>query len=273
MGVMPFDPYAHDDYRSLVNAWFADRDGRPSQRAFADQVGLSAATVSYVKLGRRELNPSWVQTWARAMGLDDDAAHYLAALVDLESPSRARRVAARATVRALQHFRRSARIDEDRLIALDPWYHAAILELAACAGFREDARWIASLLPEVTEQQVDVALRTLRDAGLLPISGDALVTPQDVSPGQLAATLREWYLTALDHAGAALTTVPAAERRFSSVMVAVPAAALPEVARRMAEMERGLVELCSGLEGERDRVYQLSMVLVPISAPVRPPQG
>lgn len=49
--------------------------------------------------------------------------------------------------------------------------------------------------------------------------------------------------------------------------MAVPSRALPEVARRMAELERELMESCAGLEGERDRVYQLSMMLVPISAP------
>ncbi|MCB9688555.1 MAG: TIGR02147 family protein [Alphaproteobacteria bacterium] len=268
---MPFDPYAHDDHRSFLDAWFADRRGRPSQAVFAERVGVSASTVSYVKRGKRELNPSWVAGWAKAMELDDDAAHYLAALVDLESPSLARRVAARATMRAMQHFHRSAPIDAGRLVALDPWYHAAILELATCMGFREDAAWIASRLSGVTREEAETALRTLREAELLPSTGAALATSQNVSPGQVAVTLREWYLTALDHSAAALTTVPAGERRFSSVMMAIPSEALPEVARRMEEMERGLLELCAGLNGERDRVYQLSMVLIPVSAPTSEP--
>ncbi|MCA9493552.1 MAG: TIGR02147 family protein [Myxococcales bacterium] len=265
---MPFDPYAHDDYRSFLKAWFEHRRGRPSQRVFADRVGMSAATVSCVKRGKRDLQPSSVAIWAKAMELDEDAAHYFAALVDLESPSRARRAAARATVRALQHFHRAQPIQADRMIALDPWYHAAILELATCVGFREDPAWIASRLPNVSEEQVATALRVLGEAGLLANPGASLVTPQNVSPGQLAATLREWYLTALDHAAGALA-VPAAERRFSSVMMAIPSEALPEVARRMEEMERGLMELCAGMQGERDRVYQLTMVLAPVGSPTR----
>lgn len=183
MGPMPFDPYAHADHRSLLRAWFQHKKGRPSQKVFSERVGVSAATVSFVLSGKREMNPAWVPAWARAMGLDEDATVYLAALVDLESPSRARRVAGRATARALQHFQHAARIDAGTLVALDPWYHAAILELAACAGFREDPAWIEERLPGVDREQVGVALRTLHDAGLLPLTGSGMATPQDVSPG------------------------------------------------------------------------------------------
>ncbi len=268
--------YACDDYRAFLKGWFEERKGKVSMNSFAAKVGCSRQYVSAVIKADRDLDTTRVPSWSRALGLDDDEAHYFAALVDLELPSKVRREAARGAVRAMQRFQSSQRIGDDRLMALYPWYNAAIVELARCAGFRADPEWIAGHLTGVTPEQAARAVEDLLRVGVLRRSDDGevravgdLVTPQNVQRGELAEAVRELHLSVFERAAQALVSVPSAERRFSAVTLAVPEDRLPELLRRMEELERDLLAFCAGLEGDRTRVFQLAMQLLPVSAPTR----
>lgn len=268
---MPIDIRDYTAFRPYLRSWFLEADGTPSQRAYAAEVGCSPALVSAILGGTRDLDPSSVSRWSRALSHDEDEARYFASLVDLDSPSRVRRDAAMAYVRAVRRFHSAEKVDDARLAVYLHWYVAAILELSGCLSFRRDPEWIASRLsPPITAAQAREALDVLVATGLLPEVGSAptppgiLATATEIPSHEQSAAMREYFLGTLDRAADAMSRIQAPERHFTSILVSVPQAAVGHLKRRIADLERELIAYCDDLQ-DRERVYQLAFLLFPAS--------
>ena len=84
-GTNRFDVYAYLDYRALLRAYYDERkeQGRGfSYRAFARRAGLKSPNLlKRVIDGERNLTPEMAERFARACGLDGEAASYFRELV------------------------------------------------------------------------------------------------------------------------------------------------------------------------------------------------
>jgi uncharacterized protein (TIGR02147 family) len=269
---MPHPVLDTTDYRRALTAAIAHRG--LLQRDVARELGRSEGWLSNILSGKRKLDPAQVAGLAAVLRLDDEGTRYLAALVDLESPSERVRSSAWATVEATQRQRASAQFTEDVARALAHWHVGAIAELARCEGFRADPVWIgATLEPPISATEAEAAMTLLVRLGLLVPDGAGGLragkptwSPSDLPPGPVSDSAANLHRDALRLAADALHGARYNERHHATVTLAIPEARLPAFLARLRELERQMLST----EGEAsaevpNRVYLLGLQLFPVS--------
>lgn len=260
------------DYRRALVAAIASQ-GR-LQRDVAREVGRSEGWLSNILNGQRRLDPGHVDELAAALALSAEESRYLAALVDLESPSSRVRDAAWSVVAAAQRQRAAGRFTEDIASAFAAWHVGAIANLARCEGFRPDAEWIAATLdPPIAKTQAQDAVTLLVRLGLLLpdgagglCAGPVTWSPSDLPPGPVSVAAAELHQSALRLAQDALHTARFNERHCSSTTLAIPEAKLPVFLAKLQELERQMLgDLGEASVEPPNRVYLLGIQLFPVS--------
>ncbi|RME27939.1 MAG: TIGR02147 family protein [Deltaproteobacteria bacterium] len=249
------------DYRRFLRDWLnwkcASRPGY-GMGVFAMNAGLSRSTLANVLAGRRQPTPESLDGFARAMGLDDDARHYLGRLVDL---SRATNLDEHAAIlRELfdhQRYGHGQRVDVAQLEGLSRWYAMAIHEMAGLPGFVADADWLAARLqPPADRDEVARVLDEMRSAGLLdddPVH--RLHTPPEVE--HLGAY--RLHQSAIDAAKDALVAVPHDRRSFHLATLSVPRDKVSMLFDELEALVRRLRELADAERADADAVVQVNV--------------
>ena len=276
------DLYAYLDFRAFLADWFEARKAanpRFSHRAFARKAGQrSPSLLLHVIDGKRNLTPTTLEGFARAIGLKGDDLAYFSALVQLDqadTPDARNR--AWEHVRATRRFREARPIEGDGFEYLSHWRHPAIRELATCEGFRPDPAWIAQTLrPAIRVDEAQASLELLFRLGLIVREADGAVRARDVSvvtPHEVASLAAlNYHRGMLERAREAVATTPSAERHFCAVTVAIPESMIPTLKRELAAMQERLLDQCDSGEGARTRVMQVNLHVFPLSTVVAPPE-
>lgn len=242
-----------------------------SFRYFSRKAGLSS--TNFLKLvmdGKRNLGPSTVAKFAKALKLDDGEAMFFADLVAFSTAETvAERNAAFERVTANRRFRRAKRLEGPLFKYLTRWYYPVVRELAGREDFRDDPAWIAKqLLPSITVQQARAALKALRTLGLLVeneegrlVRGETtLATSHEVRSLVIPAYHRQM----IERAAAAVDDVPPEERDISAVTVCIKSTSLPQLKERLRRFREVMLDVGDD-EEQPDRVYQLCMQFFPLS--------
>lgn len=270
------DVYTYLDYRRFLRDWFEARKAanpRFSHRAFARRAGVSSPSLLLAVIeGKRNLTPTTIDAFIQGMGLEEGEADFFSALVQFaQAETLDDRNRAWERVRAVRRFREARHLAEEGVEYLSCWYYPAIRELASCEGFRDDPDWIAGALrPRITPAQARKALDVLVALGLLRREPDggglvpaeaSVVTPHEVS-GMAASN---YHVAMIERARDALGSVPARERHFCGVTVAIPSSLVPRLKRELDALQERLLDLCDGAEERREAVYQINLQLLPLS--------
>lgn len=277
--VEPPPIYEHTDYRAWMRAWFDAKQGRPSIRGFAQRAGASAAMVSSVLAGTRELAPALADQFCAIARLEPEERAYFLELVEFEqAPTRARRHAALERIMATRRFHGAQRGVDAAHLLFSRWYAGAIAELARCEGFREDPDWIAAILrPTISREEAAEGLAMLIAGGVLVRKEDGRLGPsesiwatdREVSR-VVSANVATHHREMLTLAQSALERFPRDERHLSTVTLAIPVHAFGEVKDAIGRF----VEETTGRYSDMDpceQVLQLSVQLVPLSARTNAP--
>jgi uncharacterized protein (TIGR02147 family) len=175
-------------------------------------------------------------------------------------------------VRAAKRFRGARRLDGEAVEYLSCWYYAAVRELATCALFQPDPEWIATALrPRITPAQARKAVELLLSLGMFerrPDGGINVTTVSVATPHEVAALAAyEYHRNMLARAVEALSTSAPVERHYCGVTVAIPASLVPMLKKELDAVQERLLDLCDSATAARERVYQINLQLVPLSAP------
>lgn len=266
--------YDYIDYRAFLRDHFAASKKLLPQysfRYFARRAGLSSSNfLKLVMDGKRNLGPSALEGFVKALKLDDSDTAFFRDLVALaQAETVAERNRAFERVSANLRFRRARRLEGPLFKYLSRWYYPAIRELAARADFREDAKWVAAqLLPSITVQQARSAMKTLEELGLLVrneegrlVRGEpSLTTGHEVRSLVIPAYHRQM----IERAAASIDGVPPNERDVSAQTVCIRAGSLADLKARIHRFREEMLERCDS-EDEPERVYQLCIQLFPLS--------
>lgn len=262
------------DYRRFLRDWFDWKKAsnpRYSHRLFAKRAGQrSPSLLLLVMDGRRNLTPQTTRAFAGAVGLDDDETRYFALLVRLDQAESApERASVMDDILALRRFREARRLDAAAVRYFEHWYFPAIHELANLPAFRPEPDWIArQLVPPIRPVEAAEALEALLELGLLAPDAAGVPRPTEasvVTPHEvLEAAFAHYHVGMLDRARESVDRFRQAERHLLGLTVSIPAALLPAVKDRLNEVQRELLSMCE--QGERDRVYQLSIAFFPLSS-------
>jgi uncharacterized protein (TIGR02147 family) len=266
--------YDYIDFRAFLRDHFAASKRLLPQysfRYFARRAGMSSSNfLKLVMDGKRNVGPTALEGFVRAMKLSDKEASFFRDLVALaQAETVAERNRAFERVSANLRFRRARRLEGPLFKYLSRWYYPAIRELAARHDFREDAKWVGKqLLPPISTRQAKSALKTLEDLGLLVRDEDgklvrgepSLTTGHEVRSVVIPAYHRQM----IERAAWAVDEVPPEERDVSAQTVCIRSSSLADLKDRIHRFREEMLERCDS-EEEPERVYQLCIQLFPLS--------
>lgn len=268
------DVFDYLDYRAFLRDHYLDRKQRRglSHRGFSRRAGLRSP--NYLKLvmdGERNLTAEMAGRFAKACGLEGDAAAYFQELVAFNQAKTTRERNARyAELTGFRRYRTAHKLELAHAAYHSTWYLPAIRELAARSDFRDDPAWIAKRLhPPITKSEAERGLQTLLDIGLLERDGEGRVVQAEriISTGAETRGLHisNYHRTMMDRAAAAMDEIPAADRDISSLTLCLGEDGLRRVKERIQRFRRELLDL-SEIEDEPRQVVQINFQLFPLSA-------
>lgn len=266
--------YGYLDYRAFLKDYYAAKKAGSrafSYRSFSKRAGV--ASPNYLKLvieGKRDLSEKMAERFAKACGLDAEAARYFGILVSFnQAKTQAERGDFYGKLSSFQSYRHAHKLELAHAAYYSDWYMPAIRELAASVHFREAPVWIADqLIPKITALQAQQALETLLELGLLVRSAAGklvqahavLSTGPETRGLHIAAFHRAMSQRAIE----SIDLVPKPERDISSLTLCVGAKGLSLLKERLQRVRRELLELAA-LEPDPEQVVQLNFQLFPLS--------
>lgn len=268
--------YEYADYREFLRDHYAASKRmmqKYSFRYFARRAGLSSSNfLKLVMDGKRNLGPSTIDKFVKALKLDAEEATFFADLVALDQAETvAERNRAFERVAANRRFRAARRLEGPLFKYLTHWYYPAVRELAGRPDFVEDPAWIAKQLrPAITARQARAALKTLQDLGLLVVDDKgrlvrgetSLTTGHEVRSLVIPAYHRQMIERAAD----SIDRVPPEERDVSALTVCIRCTSLADLKARIHRFREEMLDRCDS-ENEPEQVYQLCIQLFPLSQP------
>jgi uncharacterized protein (TIGR02147 family) len=268
------DVFAHDDFRAFLRAYYAYRkaQGRGfSLRVFSRQAGLSSS--NYLKLvmdGDRNLSAEMATRFAKACGLEGQAADYFCELVALnQAKTHAERERVYRRLKGFRRFRKVHALDDTYEAYYAHWYIPAIRELSARPDFRADPKWIAStLMPAISARQAAQALKVLQKLGLLVPDAQGKLTQAHslvITPrGPLGLHVARFHRVMMQRAAEALDVVPREQREITSLTLCVSPKQLTELKRELDELREDILHRYTSGKDAR-RVVQLNFQLFPLT--------
>ncbi len=262
------------DFRAFLRDHYLFQKGRGrgfSYRAFSRRAGLRSP--NYLKLvidGERNLSGEMAGRFARACGLEGEAATYFVDLVSFNQASSADdRNAAYERLTTFKRYRRAHRIELAHMAYHSTWYLPAIRELAARTDFDADPAWVAARLrPVIPVAEARRGLEVLFELGLLVKGEDGRVTQGEplvtTGPQTTSMHIGNYHRTMMQRAAASIDEVPAASRDISSLTLCVGPEGLRRLKDRIARFRRELLEL-SELDTDPREVVQVNFQLFPLT--------
>jgi uncharacterized protein (TIGR02147 family) len=135
-----------------------------SLRAYAKQLGVSAATLSGILSGKRKLTPEMMGKIGFALNLaPEEVWNFQKETLGHEQ--------------TLAHDR-FKELSQEMFMIVSEWYHLTILELMKLSDFKPDVRWISKRLG-VNSNQIQIAIERLQRVGILEIKGNVWMDKTD----------------------------------------------------------------------------------------------
>lgn len=227
-----------------------------SLRAFARLVEVSPAVLSRILSGKRRLTFKLAVRIADALNLGPmEREHLYSFYMGSE---------AGGDESVTDSVERELTID--CFNAMKDWYHYGITQLILMKGFKEDSKWIASMLG-ITDLEAKMAIdRLLRleildrdESGKLYRTSTHLKTSTDVA----SSGIRHFQKQILEKSIYSLEHDDILERDITSITVAINEDRVMEAKKEIMHFRKKIAEfLC---EGEKTRVYNLGIHLIPLS--------
>ena len=255
MSLIEFSPTQLEIQKFLTEKLKGMREKNPtySLRAFARKLGIHAPALSEVLNGRRIVTKKMLLKIASR--LPQDAPFIDGLMAKLPSKKKLKK----SDVQFVP-----LEVDRYRLIA--DWYHFAILSLAELPHFDSSPEWISSSLG-ILPQEASAALERLLRMGVLEVNALGKIVAKGVNyattDGVPDTAVKQSHLKMLELAKKSLQEDPLDSRDFTSIIMAIDPAKIPE-ARSMIRAFRN--QLFTFLEsGAQKEVYSLSLQLFPLS--------
>lgn len=244
---------------------------RYSLRSFALRLKVNPAFISRILNGKQEIPLKRLEQITDLLGMDSIAVKDLKrsiAKAYLNELGLGGESIEKHFMPALDNYEDKAPTDKEMSV-LSPWYNITIMEMTTCKYFNRDATWIAKKL-NLTENQVEKSIDYLTHNGYLKlVEGNLVKTNKQIRiptkksfhivrqfhKSMVELAIKEMFQNTNDKAFT--------KRLITSTSIAVNSKNLPRAKVRLAEMQLELAEILR--EGNCDQVYDLSLILFPIT--------
>jgi uncharacterized protein (TIGR02147 family) len=262
--------YEYIDYRKYLSDWCThEREVSDSFsfRNFSRAAGL--ASPSYLKMvidGKRNISLDTIPGFAKALKLNAEESRFFENLVHF-SQARTHKAKNLYYHRLLRNrrFRDANHLSKERYEYFSKWYYAAIREMVALPGFRDDPSWIAKRLrPQVTKAEAKAALALLLRLGLVVRGKDGKIVLSDASVTTSdevnSLAVANFHKEMIDRARDSLTQPKGKRRNISSLTIALSKEKFARIKDRIHEFRKEIRAMIG--EGDSpDDVYQINFQL------------
>ncbi|AUN99403.1 TIGR02147 family protein [Bacteriovorax stolpii] len=225
-----------------------------SLRAFAKMVDVSPAVLSRVLSGKRKMTFNLATRIADALHMGPMERETLYSF--FTDPQ---------TVEE-KTDRHEKELSIDCFNAMKEWYHYGITQLLFMQSFQEDPKWIAKML-SITELEAKMAIERLLRLGILDRDEEGKLfrtsTHLSTSTDIASAGIRHFQKQILEKSIESLEKDPLLERDITSITVAINEERIPEAKKEIMKFRKRMAEFLG--EGEKTRVYNLGVHLIPLS--------
>jgi len=256
----PIDVLDYLDYRAFLRDVYVDRKKTRgfSFRAFSKRAGLRSP--NYFKLvmdGVRNLTDGMAVRFAAALGLKDEAAEYFTELVRFNQAT------------GFRGYRKAQPLELAHAAYHSQWYLPAIRELVTHHAFKEDPKWIASIMmPPIKEKEAAEGLAVLLELGLLKPGAKGKLEQSDArvstGPETRGLHITNYHRMMMHKAAESIDLVRSGDRDISSLTLCLGGDGLRRLKDRVVRFRKELVEL-SILEDAPEQVIQLNFQLFPLT--------
>lgn len=262
------------DYRSFLREWLeTERVKRPavSLRWMAHKLAMDPSLLSKILAQERHLSHSRVQPVCDLLGLDGTEAEYFRLCVHYAKAKGHRE--AQACFARMAELRRISPVplDDVQVAYWESWIHVAVRSLLSCGRFRDEWERLGAMLrPRQSARRAREAVLLLERVGLAFRDEDGIWQVRDAflrdgSPAQ-APMVRHFHRQSLLLSLEAIESIPKELRDLSSLTVSIPPEGYPRIVEMIREFRSRVLAAVSGMDAP-DRVYQLSLQLVPLGLP------
>ncbi|MCB0417076.1 MAG: TIGR02147 family protein, partial [Bdellovibrionales bacterium] len=267
-----FDYFDYREYLQDFYSFHKRKNPSYSYRLFARKARLGSP--NYLKLvvdGKRRITDRTLYQFTRGLGLDIDEEKYFRELVmyqEISDPD-SKEAHLRQLLKYQEKQKAPVPLKADKIKFILDWHHAAIRELVATKGFKEDPTWIAKRLGnKISEAQAKQSLEILirlqlveRREGRL-VQREPLLTSTDELPSHLIRSLHRTYLRKAINS---IFSVPLDKRELSGLVLSVPNHRVKEVKEEIKEFRKKLNRKY-GTDPDGNEVYFIGLYMFPVSA-------
>jgi len=270
--------WSSTDYRIFLRDWLeSERQTRPalSLRWMAQKLVMDASLLSKILAQERHLSHSRVQPVCDLLGLEGAEAEYFRLCVHYAKAKGHRE--AQACFARMAELRRVSPVplDDVQVAYWESWIHVAVRSLLSCGAFRDDWEALgARLRPRQSARKVREAVHLLERLGLAFRDDDGIWQVResflrDGSPAQ-APMVRHFHRQSLLLSMEAIESLPKDLRDLSSLTVSIPAEGYPRLVEMAREFRARVLATVAAMDNP-DRVYQMSLQIVPLALPEERP--
>lgn len=268
--------YHFISYRKYLQHWFDTKkkeNSRYSHRLFSRL--MQQSSPSYLRDvidGRRNVTPSHIERFEKALAIDSESFEYFVNLVTLEqSKDDDERHRAYERIAAAQRKNSARVLEGESYQYILRWECPAIRELATRPDFKPNPDWIATTLqPNISPERAQEALNILANLGMLNTLDDGSI---ELSDGTLATPVEVFDLAAQKYhqemlrlASESIARFPANERHLMGVTVSIPKSLIPKIKKEFSDFAFRMLDMCDSNEEERDQTCQLNFQFFPLSS-------
>lgn len=226
-----------------------------SLRAFARMVDVSPAVLSRILSGKRKMTFNLATRIADALHLGPIEREKLYSF--FTDPDGAE---------DSQEDRHEKELSIDVFNAMKEWYHYGITQLLYIDSFNEDPKWIAKML-SISELEAKMAIDRLLRLGVLDRNEEGRLyrtaTHLSTSTDIASAGIRHFQKQILEKSIESLERDDILERDITSITIAINEDRIPEAKKEIMRFRKKMAEFLA--EGEKTRVYNLGVHLIPLS--------
>jgi len=254
------------DYLEWIKRAFSERckhNPRYSLRAFARDLKLSPATLSYVMNGQKGLSMPVAQSVAASIGLNEKEAEIFCCLVESKhGRSKTARTIAQARLAQLEYHPKVATLQLDVFQTIADWYHLAILQLVQVKKIDSDTKWMANQLG-IQVFEVETAIERLKrlelllvDDGHYRVSKEMVFAPDGVP----SDAIRKFHRQVLEKAMQSISDQTIDERYLNTTLLPVKLSDLPQAKEKIRKFHREFdAEFTPRAQDPGDHVYALAV--------------
>jgi uncharacterized protein (TIGR02147 family) len=266
------DIFEFFDYRRYLDAYYDYKKGQSrsfSYRAFAQRAGYTSSGL-YIDLvkGNKNLTPSLVEKFSKALGLSEKEQKYFHLMVDFSHASDYQLKQDVFDEMMLLMPNKSRKLNKNQKDYYNHWYYVAVREALSVWDVSENYEDLAlKMLPVLTPGIIRKAIQVLKDLGLIERNelGFWKSVDRTIQAGELDKMLirsfqKEMISLALD----ALDEFDPDDRNISCVTFSVSEEGMKRLREKVDTFRSEVMKIIRSDVGE-NRICQFNVQLFPLS--------